>query len=74
MAEMDRVKLTFADEGAFHDVYIDLPADIVQHYPRLIDALREDPTISAILYIDFRRLLSAQLLPSTAEGAEGAEG
>jgi len=57
-----RVKLVFADRGSFHDMIIDVPADVRQRYPRLIDALREDPRITADTYIDFRRLVAARIV------------
>ena len=58
----ERVKLVFADRGSFHDLVIDVPADSVQQYGRLIDALREDPRIAAGVYIDFRRLVAARVI------------
>jgi hypothetical protein len=62
-----RVKLVFADRGSFHELVIDVPGDVPHRYPRLIDALREDPRITAGTYVDFRRLVAARLL----EGDEG---
>jgi hypothetical protein len=59
---LQRVKLVFADRGSFHDVVIDVPVDAIQRHPRLIDALREDPAISAGVYVDFRRLVAAHLV------------
>jgi hypothetical protein len=57
-----QVKLVFADRGSFHDLIIDVPADVRQRYPRLIDALREDPRITTDTYIDFRRLVAARIV------------
>ncbi|MGH7502615.1 MAG: hypothetical protein ACREL7_12780 [Longimicrobiales bacterium] len=54
------VKLVLADRGAFHEIVVDIPGEILARYPRLIDALREDPEISATTYIDFRRLVAAR--------------
>lgn len=59
---IDRVRLVFADRGSFHDIVIDVPADAVAQYGRLIDALREDPRIAADVYIDFRRLVAARVV------------
>ena len=56
-----QVKLVFADRGSFHDLIIEVPADVRQRYPRLIDALREDPRITSDTYIDFRRLVAARV-------------
>jgi hypothetical protein len=64
---MDRVRLVFADRGSFHDLLIDVPADAVGQYGRLIDALREDPRISAGVYIDFKRLVAARVVTDEGE-------
>lgn len=53
------VKLVFADRGSFHDVVVHLPAEVVERYPRIIDALREDPAVTAEVYVDRRRLVAA---------------
>lgn len=53
------VKMVFADRGSFHDVVVHLPADVIGRYPRIIDALREDPAITAEVYVDRRRLVAA---------------
>ena len=61
MAERARVSVTmvFADRGSFHDVVVHLPADVIDRYGRIIDALREDPEITAQIYVDRRRLVAA---------------
>lgn len=53
------VRLVLADHGAFHDLVVELPADVLARYERIIDALREDPVIVAELYVDPRRLVAA---------------
>jgi hypothetical protein len=53
------VKLVFADRGCFHDVVVQLPATVIERYGRIIDALREDPEITAGMYVDRRRLVAA---------------
>ena len=53
------VKLVFADRGSFHDVTVQLPAATIARYSRIIDALREDPQITAQMYVDRRRLVAA---------------
>jgi hypothetical protein len=53
------VRLVFADRGSFHDVMVELPEDVLGRYERIIDALREDPLITAELFIDRRRLVAA---------------
>jgi len=53
------VRLVFADRGSFHDVVVELPGEVLGRYERLIDALREDPSITADLFVDTRRLVAA---------------
>jgi hypothetical protein len=53
------VRLVFADRGSFHDVVVELPEDVLGRYERIIDALREDPLITAELFVDTRRLVAA---------------
>jgi len=62
---MDRVtvRLVFADRGAFHDVELQLPAEMLSRHERIIDALREEPSITNELYVDLRRLVAAYLVP-----------
>jgi hypothetical protein len=61
MSERARVavRLVFADRGSFHDLVVQLPADVIERYDRIIDALREDPAITAEIYVDRRRLVAA---------------
>ncbi|HSJ05976.1 MAG TPA: hypothetical protein VK936_04690 [Longimicrobiales bacterium] len=54
-----KVRLVFADRGSFHDVEIALPADVLNRYERIIDAIRADPIITAELFVDSRRLVAA---------------
>lgn len=53
------IRLVFADRGSFHDVMVELPESVLARYERIIDALREDPTITGELYVDTRRLVAA---------------
>lgn len=53
------VRLVFADRGAFHEVLVQLPAQLLARHERLIDALREDPDITGEVYVDHRRLVAA---------------
>ncbi len=59
------VKLVFADRGAFHDIVVQLPADVLGRHDRIIDALREEPSITGEVYVDLRRLVAAYVV--TAE-------
>lgn len=56
------VRLVFADEGTFHEVTVAVPAEALDEYDRLVDFLREDPSITRQLYVDMRRLVSAAVL------------
>jgi hypothetical protein len=56
------VKLVFADRGAFHDVVVQLPTDVLARHERIIDALREEPSITGNVYVDLRRLVAAYVL------------
>lgn len=56
-----RVRLVFADEGTYHAEFVSVPADRLDEYDRLIDLLREEPSVTRTTYIDFRRLVSASL-------------
>jgi len=57
--ERVKVRLLFADEGAFHHEHVDLPASVVEGYDRLIDGLREDPEVLRRVYVDLGRLAGA---------------
>ncbi|MGQ0560297.1 MAG: hypothetical protein ACT443_00320 [Gemmatimonadota bacterium] len=61
------VKLVFADRGAFHDFVVQLPSDVLARHDRIIDALREEPAITAEIYVDLRRLVAAHLLAGGEE-------
>ena len=56
------VRLVFADRGAFHDLIVQLPADVLARYDRIIDALREEPSITGEIYVDMRRLVAAYVV------------
>ena len=57
-----RIQLIFADEGTFHSVTVSLPADRVEEYDRLVDLLREEPSVTRQLYVDMKRLVSASIV------------
>lgn len=57
-----RVRLVFADEGTFHAETIDVPRERLDEYERLIDLLREDPSVTRSTYVDLKRLVSASVL------------
>lgn len=57
-----RIRLVFADKGTFHAETITLPAELLDSVDRLIDLLREDPTVTRQLHVDLNRLVSAYVL------------
>lgn len=54
-----RIRLLFADEGAFHDEIVDIPQDLLDRHERLIDCLREEADVLRGLYVDLERLCAA---------------
>lgn len=57
-----RVRLVFADEGTFHAETVLVPVDRLKDYERLIDLLREDPSVTRQMYVDLKRLVSAYVI------------
>jgi len=60
--EKVRVRLLFADSGAFHHEELEVPASLVQGYDRLIDGLQEDQELLKGIYVDLGRLCAAWLV------------
>lgn len=61
MGETVSVRLLFVDDGAYHHETIQVPADAVDKYDRLIDCLREEPAVLRETYVDIDRLCAAYL-------------
>jgi len=57
-----KVRLLFVDDGSYRDEVVELPAASVDAYERLIDCVREDPTVLKRLHVDLDRLCAAYLL------------
>lgn len=57
-----KVRLLFADEGAYHHEDITVPAGALDQYDRLIDCLCEDPQVLKRTYVDLERLCSATVV------------
>ena len=53
------VRLMFADDGEFHSETIRVPREALSEYDRLVDLLREEPSVTRRLYLDPRRLAAA---------------
>ena len=54
-----RVKLLFVDGGSYHHETLTVPARALEGYERLIDCLREEPSVLARVYVDVDRLCAA---------------
>jgi len=60
--EFVRIRLLFADSGAFHHEDLEVPAASVRGYDRLIDGLQEDAELLKRTYVDVGRLCAAWLI------------
>ncbi len=56
------VRLVFADQGTFHSETVLVPLHKLEQYERLIDLLREEPSVTQQMYVDLTRLVSAWVL------------
>lgn len=54
-----RIRLLFADEGAFYTQELGVPLSVVEGYDRIIDGLQEDPEVLKKVYLDMGRLAAA---------------
>jgi len=54
-----KVRLVFADAGAFHHEEVEIPADSAGEYERLIDRVLEDPEVLKRVHVDVDRLVAA---------------
>lgn len=61
-AELARIRLVFAHDGAVHTEVVTVPADRLQQYDRLIDLFREETDITRRLYVDLRKLVMASVI------------
>ena len=57
-----KVRLLFVDEGSYHHEEVEIPADALDGYARLIDCVREDEAVQKRLYVDVARLCSAWVI------------
>lgn len=55
------IRLVFADEGTFHAETIQVALEKLDQYERLIDLIREEPSVTRNVYIDLDRLVSATI-------------
>ena len=56
-----RVKLLFVDGGSYHHETLTVPARALEGHERLIDCLREEPSLLARVYVDVDRLCAAYI-------------
>ncbi len=63
------VRLLFVDDGSFHHEEVQIPAEALAGYDRLIDCLREDPAVLKRLHVDVSRVCSAELAREKSAGA-----
>ncbi len=54
-----KIRLLFVDDGSYHPEDVEIPSDVLEGYPRLIDCLREDEAFQKRMYVDVARLCSA---------------
>jgi len=57
-----RIRLLFADQGAYHHEDVAIPAGALERHERIIDCLREDPAVLKRLHVDLERLCSASVM------------
>lgn len=62
-----KVRLLFADEGAFHHQEVTIPRSVLDRYERIIDCLREDRSVLQRIHVDLDRLCSAVVAEDDAE-------
>ena len=62
MSDTRTVRLLFVDEGSYHHEDVQIAADSLEAYDRLIDCVQEDAGVQKQLYVDLERLCSARLV------------
>jgi hypothetical protein len=60
------VRLLFVDEGSYHHEEVEIPAEALDAYDRLIDCVREDPAVLKGLFVDPDRLCAAYVVARDA--------
>jgi len=68
------IRIVVADNGSFRDLTLRLPPAAVERHERLIDAIREDPEITASIFVDSRRLVAAWILSDSDVDGNGTTG
>lgn len=57
--ETVKVRLLFADDGAYHHEELRVPGAALERYERLIDLFQEDPDVLRSTFVDLERLCAA---------------
>jgi len=57
-----KVRLVFADHGAFHREDVEIPVASLRAHDRLLDCLREDPKVLTRVHVDAAKLCAAYVL------------
>lgn len=55
------VRLVFVDSGSYHDERIEVASGLLDRYDRLIDLLREEPSVLKRVHVDLDRLCAAHV-------------
>ncbi len=66
MSDQVQVRLLFVDYGSYHHETVTIPREAVARYERLIDCLREEPSILQGIHVDVGRLCAAHLVEEEA--------
>ena len=66
-AASTRVRLVFVEDGSYHHEEVRVPVEALDGYDRLIDALREEPSILKRIFVDVSRLCAAYLVEESAD-------
>lgn len=61
------IRLLFVDEGSYHHEDIEVPAETVDRYERLIDLLQEDEAVLKRTYVDLERLCAASVVEESGD-------
>jgi hypothetical protein len=54
-----KIRLLFVDEGSYHQEHVEVSAEGLEAYDRLIDYLREDEAVQKSIFVDVKRLSAA---------------
>lgn len=61
------IRLLFVDEGSYHHEDIQVSAETVERYERLIDLLQEDEAVLKRTYVDLERLCAASVVEESGD-------